>query len=61
MKVTIGIVKSMLKISPQHNGVAPIKIKGHSITGHTVYFISDQDSTKRKGSQHKHCKWHLQH
>ena len=31
-KVTIGIVKSTLKIPPRHNGVMPIKIKGHSIT-----------------------------
>ena len=44
-KVTIAIVKSMLKIAPRHNGIVPIKIKGHSITGHTAYFISDQDLT----------------
>ena len=30
----------------RHNGVVPLKIKGHSITGHMAYFISDQDSTK---------------
>ena len=47
-KVTIGIVKSMLKIPPRHNGIVSIKIKGHSITGHTAYFISDQDSIKGK-------------
>ena len=39
----------MLKIPPRHNGVVPIKIKGHTLTGHMVYFISDQDSTKGKG------------
>ena len=47
-KATIGIVKSTLKIPPRHNGVIPIKIKGHTITGHMAYFISDQDSTKVK-------------
>ena len=47
-KATIGIVKSMLKIPPRHNGIVPIKIKGHIITGHTAYFISNQDSTKGK-------------
>ena len=45
-KVTIGIVKSMLKIPPKHNGTVLIKIKGHSITGHTACFISNQESTK---------------
>ena len=48
-KVTIGIVKSTLKIPPRHNGVVPIKIKGHSITGHMTYFISNHKSTKGKG------------
>ena len=47
-KVTIGIVKSMLKIPPRHNGIIPIKVKGYSITAHTAYFISNQDSTKGK-------------
>ena len=47
-KATIGIVKSTLKIPPRHNGIIPIKIKGHPITGHMAYFISDQDSTKEK-------------
>ena len=47
-KVTIGIVRSTIKIPPRHNGVMPIKIKGHSITGHMAYFISDQESTKGK-------------
>ena len=45
---TIGIVKSTLKIHPRHNGVVPIKIKGHSTPGHTACFISDQESTKGK-------------
>ena len=35
-----------LKILPRHNGIIPMKIKGHSITGHMAYFITDQDSTK---------------
>ena len=47
-KTTIGMVKSTLKIPPRHNAIIPIKIKGHSITGHMAYFISDQDSTKGK-------------
>ena len=40
-KATIGIVKSTLKISPRHNGIIPIKIKDHSITGHMACFISN--------------------
>ena len=47
-KATIGIVKSTLKIPPRYNGITPIKIKGHTITGHSAYFICDQDSTKGK-------------
>ena len=47
-KVTIGIVKSRLKIPPRYNGIVPLQIKDHSITGHTAYFISNQDSTKGK-------------
>ena len=47
-KATIGIVISTLKICPRHNGIIPIKIKGHTIKGHMAYFISDQDSTKGK-------------
>ena len=42
-KANVGIVKSTLKIPPRHNGIIPIKIKGH-----TAYFIGDQDSKKRK-------------
>ena len=47
-KATIEIVKSTLKIPPRHDGVIPIKIKGHTIKGHMAYFISNQDSTKGK-------------
>ena len=47
-KATIGIVKSTLKISPRHNGIITIKIKGHTIKGHTAYFISNDNSTKGK-------------
>ena len=50
-KVTIGIVKSTLKIPSRHNGIIPIKIKGNSfnsITGETVCFISYQESRKAK-------------
>ena len=46
--MTIEIVKSVLKLPPRHNGIIPIKIKGHTITGHIAYFISDQESTKGK-------------
>ena len=46
--MTIGIVKSTLMIPPRHNGMIPIKIKGNSITGETVCFISDQESRKDK-------------
>ena len=45
-KATIEIVKSILKIPPRHNGIKPIKIKGHKIKGHMAYFISNNDSTK---------------
>ena len=47
-KATIGIVKSTLKIPPRHNGIIPIKTKGHTIKGHMAYFISDSNSTKGK-------------
>ena len=46
--MTIGIVKSTFKIPPRDNGIIPIKIKGHSITGKSACFISDQESTKGK-------------
>ena len=46
--VTIEIVTSTLKIPPRHNNIIPIKIKGHSITGYTAYFISNHESTKGK-------------
>ena len=42
-KANVTIVKSTIKIPPRHNGVIPMKIKGHTIKGHTAYFISDQD------------------
>ena len=47
-KVTIGIVKSTLKIPPRHNSIVPIKIKGNSIIRWTACFISDQESKKGK-------------
>ena len=46
--MTIGIVKLTIKIPPWHNSIIPIKIKGHSITGQTACFISNQESTKGK-------------
>ena len=47
-EATIGIPKLTLKIPPRHNGIIPIKIKGHTIKEHTANFISNQDSTKGK-------------
>ena len=41
-------MKSTLKIPPRHNGIVPMKIKGHIVKGHTAYFISDQDLKKGK-------------
>ena len=49
-KANVAVVKLALKIPPRHNGVIPIKIKGHGIQGHMAYFISDQDSKKGKDS-----------
>ena len=39
-------MKLTLKIPPRHNGITPIKIKGHTIKGHADYFINNQDSKK---------------
>ena len=41
-------MKLTRKIHPRHNGIIPIKIKGNSITGETVCFISSQESRKGK-------------
>ena len=46
LEATIGIVKSSLKILPQHNGVVPIKITDQAIKEHIANFITDEDSTK---------------
>ena len=45
-EATIGIVKSTLKIPPQHNGVIPIKITGQAIKEYMAYLITDEDSKK---------------
>ena len=45
-KVTIGIVKLMLKIPLQHNGVVLIKISGPIIEEHMTYFITDDNTSK---------------
>ena len=45
-KVTIGTVKSTLKIPPRHNGVVPIKISGPLITTHTAHFVTDDSTPK---------------
>ena len=47
-KVTIGMVKSTLRIPPQHNGVMPIKINGPIIEEHMTYFITDNNTSKGK-------------
>ena len=47
-KANVAIMKSTLKILPRHNGIVPMKIKGHTIKGHIAYFISDQNSKKRE-------------
>ena len=47
-KANFAVVKSNLRIPPRHNGIIPIKIKGHVIKGKMAYFISDQDSKKGK-------------
>ena len=47
-KATIGTVKSMLRIPPQHNGVMPIKISGTIIEEHMAYFITDNNTSKGK-------------
>ena len=47
-KATIGTVKSMLSIPPQHNGVMPIKISGPIIEEHMAYFITDDNTSKGK-------------
>ena len=47
-KVTIGIVKSTLKILPRHNGVVPTKTTGQTPKEHIAYFITNDDSTKCK-------------
>ena len=44
--MTIGTVKSTLKIPLQHNGVIPIKITGPAIKEHMAYFFTDDNSTK---------------
>ena len=45
-QATIGTVKSTLKIPPQHNGVAPIKMTGPVIKEHMAHFLTDDNSTK---------------
>ena len=45
-QVTIGTVKSTLKIPLQHNGVLPIKITGPVIKEHMASFFTDDNSTK---------------
>ena len=47
-KANVDTVKSTLNIPPRHNGVIPMKIKGHTIKGHIAFFISDQDLKKGK-------------
>ena len=53
-KATIGTVKSMLKIPPQHNGVMPIKISRPIIEEQMAYFITDDNTSKGRRPEHKH-------
>ena len=46
--VTIGTVKSTLKIPPQHNGVIPIKISGPIIKTHMAYFLTNDSTPKER-------------
>ena len=46
--VTIGTVKSTLKIPSRHNGVIPIKISGPIIKTHMAYFLTDDTTPKGK-------------
>ena len=47
-KATIGTIKLMLKIPPQHNGVMPIKISRPIIEEQMAYFITDDNTSKGK-------------
>ena len=61
-KATIGIVKSTLKILPRHNGIIPIKNKGHTIKRtYSILYQYSQDSTKGKEPNMSIIKWHTQH
>ena len=45
-RTMIGIVKSILKVPPRHNGVIPIRISGPLITTDIAYFIKDDNTPK---------------
>ena len=45
-KATMGSVRSMLKIPPQHNGFVPIKISKPIIEEQMAYFITDDNTSK---------------
>ena len=47
-KANIAVIKSTLRVPPRHNGIIPMKIKGHEIKGYMAYFISNHDSKKGK-------------
>ena len=47
-RITIGTVKSTLKVPPRHNGVVPIKISRPLITTETAHFITDDSTPKGK-------------
>ena len=49
-KATIGTVKLTLIILPLHNGVVPIKISGPIIEEQMAYFITDENTTKGRGT-----------
>ena len=53
-KANIAVVKLALKILPRHNGIVPIKSKGHVIKGHTVVLHQWSGLQKKERPQHTH-------
>ena len=43
----IAVVKSSLEITPRHNGMISVTIKGHNLKASVEYFISNQHINKR--------------
>ena len=43
----IAVVKCPLKITPRHNGIIPVTIKGHNLKAPVGYFISNEHINRR--------------